>query len=78
MGLLSGRPAVVLCSRSFFYGPGTPGAAKNHFEPYLEIALGFMGFVGIRFVALDGAELPGADARLAAALETAREVAREF
>lgn len=73
VGLLGGRRAVVLCSRSFFYGPGTAGAAKNHFEPYLETALGFIGFDEVRFVALDGADLPGAEERLAAAVAAARE-----
>lgn len=74
-GLLAGRRAVVLCSRSFLYGAGTAGAEKNHFEPYLATALGFIGLDDLRFVTLDGADLPGAEDRLTASLAAAREAA---
>lgn len=70
-----GRRAVVLCSRSFLYGAGTASAEKNHFEPYLATALGFIGLDDLRFVTLDGADLPGAEDRLTASLAAAREAA---
>ena len=77
-GLLGGRPAAVLCSRAFFYGADSPNAAKNHFEPWVGTALGFMGVEDVRIVTLDGAELPGAEERLERAVEEARKLAREF
>lgn len=77
-GLLGGRPARVLCTRAFFYGADTPNASKNHFEPWLETVLGFMGIEDLEVIALDGADLPGADERTAAAIEAARAAAARF
>ncbi len=77
-GLLVGRPAAVLCSRAFLYGAGTPAASKNHFEPWLLTALGFLGIETVDIVTLDGADLPGAEDRTEAAIRAAREAARRF
>lgn len=75
-GLLQGRRAVLLLSRGLSYSPGTPGERHNHLEPYLHSILGFMGITDVSEAVFDGANLPGSEARHAAALARVRALGR--
>ena len=53
-GLLQGRKATVLVASGGVYEYGTPAAALNYVEPYLNSILGFVGVTGVRFITASG------------------------
>jgi FMN-dependent NADH-azoreductase len=53
-GLLTGKKATLLIASGGVYSPGSPAAAMNFVEPYLQKILGFIGITDIRTVAVGG------------------------
>jgi FMN-dependent NADH-azoreductase len=54
-GLLHGKKATVLTATGGVYEAGTPTAALNFIDPYLETILGFIGVTNRKFVTAGGA-----------------------
>jgi FMN-dependent NADH-azoreductase len=78
-GLVTGKPVAVVYSRGGAYGTDSGGAQRDFQKPYLELALGFMGFTDIRPIVVEptlagGPE--GAEKAKAAATELAAQTAR--
>ncbi|QNI36981.1 FMN-dependent NADH-azoreductase [Edaphobacter albus] len=79
-GLLKGKKATVLIASGGVYDAGTPAAALNFVEPYLQAVLRFIGITDVRFITAGGAAqvLRGAvdrDAFLKPTLEQVRALA---
>lgn len=80
-GLVTGKPLFVAYARGGQYPPGTPGEAFDLQIKYVELIFGFMGFTDIRSVIVEPTLEQGpevAQAKRQAALNRAREIAREF
>ena len=80
-GLITGKPAAVVYSRGGAYGADSGGAQMDFQKPYLELALGFMGFTDIRPIVVEptlarGPE--GAAKAKAAAIGVAVQIAQAF
>jgi len=54
VGLLSGKKAVFLVSSGGVYEQGTPAAAMNFVEPYLQSIFGFLGVTDTSFINAGG------------------------
>jgi FMN-dependent NADH-azoreductase len=54
-GLLQGKKATVVVASGGVYETGTPAAAMNHIDSYLQTILGFIGVTDIKFIAAGGA-----------------------
>jgi len=54
-GLLQGKKATILGASGGVYAAGTPAAAVNFMEPYLQAVLGFMGVTDTTVVTAGGA-----------------------
>jgi FMN-dependent NADH-azoreductase len=81
IGLVTGRPCILILARGGRYAPGTPGEAMDMQRPYLEAILGFIGFGGIRSILIEPTVAEGPEAAeqaLAAAFDEAREAAESF
>ncbi len=52
-GLVTGKPAVLVCARGGSYPPGTPGEAFDMQKRYMETILGFIGFTDIRSIIIE-------------------------
>jgi len=79
-GLVTGRPAVLICARGGQYPEGSEAAAMDFQKPYMKLLLGFMGITDVREIVVEGT-LFGPDvatASLEAALAAARELAQDF
>lgn len=77
-GLVTGKPAVTIYARGGAYS-GPEAAGMDFQKPYLDLALGFMGFRDVRPVVVEPtlAGGPGsADEALERAIAEAREAAR--
>src|ERR1700735_1460499 len=53
-GLLTGKKATILAATGGVYQAGTPMAAFNFVEPYLNTILGFIGVTDVTFVTAGG------------------------
>jgi FMN-dependent NADH-azoreductase len=53
-GLLTGKKATVVAATGGVYHAGTPMAAFNFIEPYLNTILGFIGVTDVTFVTAGG------------------------
>jgi FMN-dependent NADH-azoreductase len=53
-GLLAGKKATILAATGGVYQPGSPMAAFNFVEPYLNTILGFIGVTDVTFVTAGG------------------------
>ncbi len=53
-GLLTGKKATILVATGGVYQAGTPMAAFNFIEPYLNTILGFIGVTDVTFVTAGG------------------------
>lgn len=79
-GLVTGKPVTVVYARGGKYAPGTPEEAYDLQKKYLELALGFIGFTGIKSLIVEGT-LFGPDVAAAsrdAAIAEARLAAEKF
>jgi len=79
-GLVTGKPAVLICARGGQYPEGSESAGLDFQKPYMKTVLGFIGITDVREVVVEGT-LFGPDvatASLEAGLATARELAKEF
>jgi len=54
-GLLAGKKATVLAATGGVYQPGSPAAAFNFAEPYLQTVLGFLGVKDVNVITAGGA-----------------------
>lgn len=80
-GLITGRPAVMVCARGGSYPPGTPGEAFDMQKRYMETILGFMGFTGVQSIVVDPTLMlgPGEYAAMVEEKKTeARTLAEKF
>jgi FMN-dependent NADH-azoreductase len=53
-GLLQDKKATVVIASGGVYESGTPGAAMNHIDPYLQTILGFIGVINVQFITAGG------------------------
>lgn len=56
IGLAGGKRVIVAISRGGFYGAGTPAAAAEHAEAYLQAVFGFIGIVNPEFIVAEGVQ----------------------
>jgi FMN-dependent NADH-azoreductase len=54
-GLLRGKKATVMIASGGVYESGTPAAAMNHIDPYLNTILNFIGVTNVKLVTAGGA-----------------------
>lgn len=52
-GLVTGRPALLVCARGGSYGSETQAGGMDFQRPYMELILGFMGFKDIRAILVE-------------------------
>lgn len=74
-GLLRGRKGVLICTRDGAYGPGTPHAALDFQQPYLEKILNFLGIDPIHSVLAEPLGLAGPEAASRAMEQAQAELA---
>lgn len=73
VGLMGGKRVIVASSRGGFYGAGTPLAAIDHQETYLQAVFAFLGIDDVTFVRAEGVGIGAEQKRTA--IETAeREI----
>jgi FMN-dependent NADH-azoreductase len=75
-GLARGKRVIVAISRGGLYGQGTPFAAAEHVESYLQAVFGFIGVTDLTFIVAEGIQM-GPEQRtktLDAALQKATEL----
>jgi FMN-dependent NADH-azoreductase len=80
-GLVTGKPALIVCARGGQYPEGTDYAAMDMQTPYLKLILGFIGLTDLRWVIVEPTLMGGPDVaaqKTAAAAEKAKEMARSF
>jgi len=80
-GLVTDRPAFIAYARGGEYAAGTAAAAVDHQTTYMETILGFMGFSDVRSIVVEPTLMGGpetAASRWTAAIEKAREMAKDF
>ncbi len=80
-GLVTGKPAIMVCARGGSYPPGTPGEAYDMQKRYMETILGFIGFTGIQSIIIEPTLMLGHDeyaAMLEAKKAEARALAEKF
>jgi FMN-dependent NADH-azoreductase len=78
-GLITGKPAVVICSRGGAYGAGSGAEQMDMQSSYMRQILSFIGFSDIREIFVEPTGGPGArDSAVAKANPTAAEIARVF
>jgi FMN-dependent NADH-azoreductase len=53
-GLLQDKKATVVIASGGVYQSGTPSAAMNHIDPYLQTILAFIGVTGLKFITAGG------------------------
>jgi FMN-dependent NADH-azoreductase len=53
-GLLQDKKATVVIASGGVYQSGTPSAAMNHIDPYLQTILAFIGVTGLNFITAGG------------------------
>jgi FMN-dependent NADH-azoreductase len=79
-GLVTGKPLTVITSRGGDYSEGSPAAAFDYLQPYLQTAFGFIGFRDIAFInaqGMDSGSQEQKDQRLINAQEQARQRAQQ-
>lgn len=78
-GLVTGKPAVVICSRGGAYGAASGAEHMDFQSPHLRQILGFIGFTDIRQIFVEPTGGPGArDDAVAVANPVAAEAASVF
>ncbi len=81
LGLVTGRPALLILARGSAYGAGSPAAAMDLQRPYLEMILRFIGFENIHTLIVEPTAAGGPEAAqraLDAACAEARRLAATF
>jgi len=81
VGLVTGKPLLLVCARGGAYALGTPAEKMDFQAPYLENIFRFIGFTDIRRLIVEptlGADPAKVEGTRAAALERARELAGSF
>lgn len=73
-GLMGGKRVILGISRGGFYCEGTPGAAMEHCENYLQSIFAFIGVSQIDVIAVDGVTI-GADDRDRALADATSKIA---
>jgi FMN-dependent NADH-azoreductase len=53
-GLLQDKKATVVVASGGIYESGTPAAALNHIDPYLQTILRFIGVIDVKFITAGG------------------------
>lgn len=53
VGLVTGKPAALICARGGSYAPGSGNEGMDFQRPLMELILGFMGFTDIRTVVVE-------------------------
>ena len=74
-GLAGGRKVVIVSSRGGIYSSGSPVAAFDHQETYLQAFFGFLGITDISFVRAEGVAM-GDEKRQQAIQAATAEIAR--
>ena len=64
-GLVTGKPAVLICARGGSYPAGSPGEAVDLQKKYMEIVLGFIGFKDLQFLMVEPTAGGGESSKLA-------------
>jgi FMN-dependent NADH-azoreductase len=80
-GLVSGKPALLICARGGAYGTETQAGAMDFQRPYMELILGFIGFKEIRAILVEPTLQGGpqtADKARQEAIALARKMAADF
>jgi FMN-dependent NADH-azoreductase len=80
-GLVTGKPAVIVCARGGQYPEGTDYAAMDMQTKYLKLVLGFIGLTDLKWVIVEPTLMDGPDVAaqtVAAAIEKAKEMARSL
>lgn len=80
-GLVTGKPAFIAYARGGEYPDGTPYATYDFQKKYLELALGFIGFTGIRSLVVEPTLMGGPEVaakKTSEAIAMAREIAKGF
>lgn len=80
-GLVTGRPAMLVCARGGSYEPGTDAEKLDMQRPYMELILGFIGFQEIGSIVVEPTLGKGPEAAKEAldkAIKKARELAKTF
>jgi FMN-dependent NADH-azoreductase len=77
-GLVTGKPVAVVYARGGAYGG--EGSGMDYQKPYMELALGFMGFTDIRPIIIEPTAAAPADVASAtqSAIEKAQSIAKTF
>lgn len=80
-GLVTGKPALVICARGGAYGAERSSGTMDFQRPYMELVLRFMGFTDVRWIIVEPT-LQGGPQVAARAVEIglnrAREIALDF
>ena len=53
-GLLQDKKSTVVVATGGVYESGTPAAAMNHIDPYLQTILAFIGVIDVKFITAGG------------------------
>ena len=80
-GLITGKPALVVYARGGEYGGGDGALPYDFQKRYVDLILGFMGITNVQSLLVEPTEMAGKDtakARLDAAVQKAREIAKTF
>lgn len=80
-GLVTGKPAVVICARGGAYGAESSSGTMDFQRPYMELVLQFMGFTDVRWIVVEPTLQGGPQVAARAvelAVKRAREIALEF
>lgn len=80
-GLITGKPALVVYARGGEYGGGDGALPYDFQKRYVDLILGFMGITSVQSLLVEPTEMAGKDAakaRLDAAIQKAREIAKTF
>ena len=79
-GLVTGKPAVVVCARGGEYPPGSPMQAWDFQSRYIQTILGFIGFTDIRTLVVEPTlgDPEAAGKRREETIAKARELAASF
>lgn len=76
-GLITGKPLTLVYARGGAYSPGSPAEGYDLQSKYLKQIFGFIGFTGIKEIAVEGTAM-NKDEALAKGNAEAKEIAATF